>query len=141
MSNKLQEKYPCNPGDVFKDWTVVRFLKRNKHRQFLYLCVCKCGLEKILRKPELRSTTRYFSCQSCWAEKQFNLNSLVGKVFGETLVLSYVNEIKNKGTLYLVQCLRCKNIRKVQSYPLKNLKSKTCQSCANKERFLKESII
>ena len=138
MPKLLQKKDYFNPGDVFKDWTVIRFLKKDKHRNYLYLCVCKCGFEQILQKGALVSRNRYFSCMSCWADRKFKLDDIIGKVFGETLVLSRIKEARSLGTLYMVQCLRCKNLRQVQRFPLRNLKSKTCQACANRERFSKK---
>lgn len=48
-------------GKVFNRLKVISFAGKNKHRQLMWLCVCECGKEKIVRALCLRNG----ATQSC----------------------------------------------------------------------------
>lgn len=42
-------------GLKFERWTVIGYAGRNKHKQFMWLCLCDCGKEKIILGGSLRN--------------------------------------------------------------------------------------
>lgn len=58
MENEMvvRESAPLlDPGTRFGRLTIIRFDHVNKHRSRCYLCLCDCGVEKIINRSDLKS--------------------------------------------------------------------------------------
>jgi hypothetical protein len=42
------------PGQVFGNWTVIKFVEVGKHGNPRFLCRCKCGTERVVNSGDLK---------------------------------------------------------------------------------------
>lgn len=63
-------------GQVFGDYTVIKYVKSNKFRQTEWLCKCKCGFEKILWRQHLTQNL-VEKCKACRNRDKWSGHELV----------------------------------------------------------------
>lgn len=112
------------PGDVFGDLKVLRYLGSSKWE-------CKCLLchntdIAVTGKLNLGLKTK---CTECSKKHDKRVIDLTGKILGNWKVLKYIGD-----RYWQCECLLCHNIYEVRGNSLRDGKSTCCVSCANKNQ-------
>lgn len=111
-------------GKKFNKLTVIKYVGIEKKRHssvHKYLCQCECGNTKIVNRGNLKNGHAY-SC-GC-VRKNFNHNDIVGKHFGDWLVLEWAGR-RHGNQYYRCRC-ECGAIQEVDRRYLLNGSSTSC---------------
>ena len=100
---------------------------KNGHSQ--WLCLCECGIEKLITSNSLRTG----NSTSCGCN---HTPDLVGKLFSKLKVLS-LNISENKARRYWVCQCKCGNIIIVSTY---KLREKIVRSCGCSSNQIKKTV-
>lgn len=118
-------------GQVFGQWSVLRRVP-NHGKEIYWLCKCStCGVESEVYGNDLKNgkSTR---CRAC-ADKaigQTQIKDLTGQTFGHYKVIIENGRNKDRGVLWLCECLKCHRNFNVKSYELTSGGSTQCQECS-----------
>jgi hypothetical protein len=112
-------------GEKFGKLTVVYFNDLNKRKEKLWLCLCDCGKEIIVKTRNLKiGATKSCGCLSTGPK----ISDLTGNKFGDLEVISYAHQDKWRTSFWNCRCI-CGNYTVASSA---NLKSGNRISCGCK---------
>ena len=105
-------------GESFGKLKVVDKAGKNKRNEYLWLCKCECGGEKIIKSYNLKIG----KTKSCGCLKTVNKPiDRAGEKIGLFTLLEYVGRDKNRISLWMAKC-DCGNIKTIRS----NTRIKSC---------------
>ena len=100
--------------------------------KYMYICRCiKCGWEGSVRYDAIK---KYGTAKcNCKKEKsrEYDTTSLIGKPYGDLVVIGFGEYRKGKNSLWKCQC-KCGNIILVPKHNLEKGSTTRCRQCANK---------
>jgi hypothetical protein len=119
-------KYNNFEGKKFGEWLVLERAECDSAGSTRYKCRCSCGKEKIMRAAELVKRNRCVDC----SRKQRKYQDLVGKKFGNWLVLELTTGKYRNETKYKCEC-QCvkKTISTIRPMALITGASTKCKFC------------
>jgi hypothetical protein len=127
------KEFIINNGDKFGKLLVVREDHIDKNRQHVYLCICDCGNETLVRKDHLKDgSTKSCSCTTLY-------NYAAGDRFGRLVIIKQVDSTWDLRAVYECRC-DCGQVKKIMGQALKSGFSKSC-GCYGKEQRLKSIIL
>lgn len=108
------------------DWTISHHLNREKGKagQLKWVCICKCGTERIFGSNYIR---KHWTSKNCGCEE-----SLVGKKFGKLFVLQRIGQDARYVSNYICKC-DCGRDKKYRGHYLLYGKVKSC-GCERKRK-------
>ncbi len=114
-------------GSRYNRWLVLADAGRDAKSNKLVLCQCDCGTQKT---HQLGSLIRgdSFECKKCRMDRHNKITDIVGQKFGNSTVISRIENSRGNESQYLVKC-DCGTERRVLGYRLKALKTKSCPHC------------
>lgn len=113
------------PGKRFGYWTTIAIVSHPKQSGRGWLCLCKCGTERVVSANTILSGGSK-SC-GCNGGKKFIEQVSTGQQFGDWLVLGFV--IKNSRKRVLCKCVKCGIEGIKQQVYLLSGRTKNCQNC------------
>lgn len=121
-------------GKRFGKLTVIKRMHKDEHGNYYWLCLCDCGIEKIIRGTSLISK----HTQSCGClQRAHNFIDLTGKLFGRLSVIKKIDGCKQSRICWLCRCDCGKEVI-VLGYNLKNGHTKSC-SCLRNEKLIERN--
>lgn len=114
-------------GKKFNRLTIISKDGTDKKRQIIYSCKCDCGNTKIIAGTLLRNNT-IKSCGCLRNErvsKAISRNDLLGKRFGQLLVIERSHQNGSGKTLWICLC-SCGNTTKTLGWLLETGHTKSC---------------
>jgi len=127
-------------GKKLARWTVQDLAGKNEYGNYQYICVCDCGVQRVVERGNLISG----GSQSCGClareltrQRYENLDytDVVGKTFGRLTVLKIAEKYVGKNRLFVCEC-ECGQKTLVQKAKLLNGDTKSC-GCLAQERTTK----
>jgi hypothetical protein len=147
----MPARKPIAPGTKFGHWTVVERSTARRYNSAMYICECSCGRRVDVDARSLRNN-RSSRCYMCARRSTCTVNSwkrtlglprpkhrvkdLMGERFGRWTVVAVAEQV-NGFTAWTCECT-CGRRRVVRAADLRRGASKSCQSCAMKERRKRE---
>lgn|GEM_PF-2789735 len=118
-------------GEKKGKWLVLEEVKVIQNRASVFkhfLCECECKKQKIVRADMLRNG-RSSQCEDCRKKERYiDIESYVGKQFGEWIVIKTVDKNIKKYRSLLCQC-SCGFEQIIFASRLKLGKTKSCHPC------------
>jgi 5-methylcytosine-specific restriction endonuclease McrA len=114
-------------GQKFGRLVVKEFAGKDKWKQILWLCICECGNEIIVRSGLLKNG----HTKSCGCLSKERFIDLTGQVFGRLVVKAFAGKDKSENALFLCSC-ECGNEIIVKAFNLKNGNTRSC-GCLQRE--------
>jgi len=121
-------------GLVFGEYLVVEFAGNNQHNTQMWKCLCKCGSERILQKPNLLFSKH----PSCGCVRRSKIRNLSSERFGNFIVLKFSHQDKNGHRHWLCKC-DCGTIKSVDGPALVAGHTKSCGKCIPRSGPLKHA--
>ena len=124
-------------GKKFGLLSVIKYCGTSDTRNTLWLCLCKCGNEKvILGKSLIHGVTRSCGCIQKETTSQKFIKNIIGKRFGRLTVLrrKFPNDNGNN-VRWECKC-DCGNVIIVRSGNLNNNRTKSC-GCLHRDKVRK----
>lgn len=112
---------------IFGRLTVIEYYGTNKQGNYMYLCKCECGNEKIINGSSLTSGSKTQSCGCLQKEKMSEIKrgNLLNERFGRWTVVSFNGINKHGETIWNCVC-DCGNEKAIGGASLKAGSSKSC---------------
>lgn len=106
-------------GKTFGYLTPVKVVGKNKQKQLLWLCQCRCGKEKVVIGTNIKKGVTV----SCGCKpKRSRDDSVIGKKFGYLTILEFSHKEPKNKQYYKCIC-DCGNTRIVNKHYLRNHKA------------------
>lgn len=139
---KKKKRQKIKNGDKFGRLTVISKAEKIVDGKACYLCLCKCGKEKIIMgRNLLKRGTKSCGC----LQKEINVKrcfrDLSGKTFSKLYVIKCVGKKENRGYFYQCRC-KCGRITNVQQSHLVSYHTQSCGKCniSNGETQVKNTL-
>lgn len=88
-------------GQKFGKLTAIKFIKRDKHSNQVWLWKCDCGNEKEAKLMNVKHTT--VSC-GCYAKEQKYYEDVTGQRFGNCIAIKPVRQDKKGRYIWQFEC-------------------------------------
>lgn len=139
-------------GQIFGKLEVIRFSHVDKNKQGYWIAVCSCDGKEVLVKANCLKQGKTRSCGCLYKEKAskmfpdraygkaINFIDLVGKLFGNWLVLSFGGYDKNNHLMWKCECQCPKHtVKLIRTDALNSRKTEGCRCVTIKKILAKPS--
>lgn len=131
--NLMIKKQKYKEGDVFGNFTLIKYSHQNDHYEKYWICKCKfCQKEKPLRLRRVVSLKQ----KSCGCLKKTE-KVKPGKKFGNFTVIKF-SEKRNGKNYWICKCV-CGNESSRSASSIRNNRYKSC-GCLNNEHITNETV-